>query len=375
MIQRKAITAAGACLVACGLMAMGPTILREDGNEHRESLDQLEASMMPIEAIASLTDWSQDDPMTAESIKGKVVLITTITGDDSQSQMTISMLTRMNRKLAEKGLVVLAVHPEDGWDAMMADAMINGTKVQIAKDAGGVFSEMMHPNDSTDTYIIDRAGQLRYADIANRSIASAVDLLLREDEKIAIANAEREAQGLAVLDPDLPLIEPIAYDEASWPSVNMGEIKALNYQNQQLPVPMGNEKWLSKRVELKGKVLVLDFWATWCGPCRKAMPALSKLQDEFADELVIIGMGGQSDDIKDVKKFIRTHDESYTQMYDKDQTVYRAMKVTAIPHVVIISTDGVIRWQGNPLSQSFAPTLKQVIAVDPMIQAIKNIED
>ncbi len=124
--------------------------------------------------------------------------------------------------------------------------------------------------------------------------------------------------------------------------------------------------------DYSGKILLVSFWATWCGPCRRAMPELDRLQKKYKDELAVLGVAGQNDPIKDVKKYTRSHNESYGQLYDENQAVYRSLRVSAIPHVVVMSTDGIIRWQGNPLSPSFKKALEQVIKVDPMIKALAD---
>src|SRR5438105_1695143 len=53
------------------------------------------------------------------------------------------------------------------------------------------------------------------------------------------------------------------------------------------------EKWLTKEPDRKGKFVLIDFWATWCGPCRKAIPELNALHKKFADKLVVIGISDE----------------------------------------------------------------------------------
>jgi len=300
------------------------------------------------------------------------VLIATISGDQPQSIMMLNTLARLEREHAEDGLEVLAVHGELGFEAIEEKIADGRVKVQVAKDAGGEFIKAMHVDNHPDVFLIDRAGQLRYADVSNRSVKAAVVGLLKEDAETAIANAQLEASGVEIPEPGLPVIPAEAYASADWPATNSANLNALDYQGKELPVPLGGEQWLTEKVDLGGKIVVLDFWATWCGPCRKVMPELDRLQKRYNSEIAILGMGGQNDPIADVKKFIRSHNESYSQLYDKDRAINNALQVRAIPHAVIISTDGIIRWQGNPLSSSFKKALEQTIKVDPMVNALNE---
>lgn len=372
MKRTTILTTAVVCTLAGGLLAMGPKIKREDDNKARVELNALEAAPFTIGAFDSLTDWSLAQPLTAESIKNKVVLIATISADQPQSIMMLNTLARLEREHAEDGLVVLAVHGELGFEQIEEKIADGRVKVQVAKDAGGKFIEVMHVDNHPDVFVIDRAGQMRYADVSNRSIKAAVVGLLKEDAETAIANAQLEASGIEAPEPGMPEIPAEVYAAADWPKVNDGNLNALDYQGKELPIALGGEQWLTEKIDLEGKVLVLDFWATWCGPCRKAMPELDRLQKQYKDELVVIGMGGQNDPIANVKKFIRSSKESYTHLYDENRAINNALQIRAIPHVVVISTDGVIRWQGNPLSSGFKKALEQTIKVDPLIKALNE---
>src|SRR5438876_349622 len=56
------------------------------------------------------------------------------------------------------------------------------------------------------------------------------------------------------------------------------------------------EKWLTKEPNRKGKFILLDFWATWCGPCRKAIPELNRIHKNFGDKLVVIGLSDEKEE-------------------------------------------------------------------------------
>src|SRR5213076_2255077 len=74
---------------------------------------------------------------------------------------------------------------------------------------------------------------------------------------------------------------------------------AKSFLKQKAP-PLVVEKWLSKEPDRKGKFVLIDFWATWCGPCRKAIPELNAFQKKFGDKLVVIGVSDEA--AEDVKK-------------------------------------------------------------------------
>jgi cytochrome c biogenesis protein CcmG/thiol:disulfide interchange protein DsbE len=67
---------------------------------------------------------------------------------------------------------------------------------------------------------------------------------------------------------------------------------AKSFLNQKAPELIA-EKWLTKEPDRKGKFVLIDFWATWCGPCRKAIPELNALHKKLGDKLVVIGISDE----------------------------------------------------------------------------------
>jgi cytochrome c biogenesis protein CcmG, thiol:disulfide interchange protein DsbE len=105
------------------------------------------------------------------------------------------------------------------------------------------------------------------------------------------------------------------------------------------------EKWLTKEPDRKGKFVLIDFWATWCGPCRKAIPELNAFQKKFGDKLVVIGISDEAEE--KVRAFANPKIE-YNSAIDTKARTKKALEVKGIPHVIIIDPSGIVRWEGFP---------------------------
>ena len=97
--------------------------------------------------------------------------------------------------------------------------------------------------------------------------------------------------------------------------------------------------------DLQGKVVLLDFWATWCAPCREALPHMQQVAKKFKDEpLVILSVSLDSNE-QAWKEFIDKHEMTWLHYRDGGFTgpISRMFGVTAIPHTFTIDTDGVLQ--------------------------------
>jgi peroxiredoxin len=114
--------------------------------------------------------------------------------------------------------------------------------------------------------------------------------------------------------------------------------------------------------DLKGKVVVIDMWATWCPPCRASLPHLDKLYEATKDKGVSIYAVNVQEDKDDVANFIKTTNLKTPVLLDADGSVSQAYRATGIPQTVVIGKDGVVRkvivgFGGEPTAQE----LKQAV--------------
>jgi thiol-disulfide isomerase/thioredoxin len=112
--------------------------------------------------------------------------------------------------------------------------------------------------------------------------------------------------------------------------------------------------------QLKGKVIVLDFWATWCGPCRSEIPGYIELQKQSGPAgLAIVGVSLDRGGPAVVKKFIADLKINYQIVMGDDQIADAFGGVEAIPTTFIIDRNGTIRYRkvGAMAPEEFAAVL------------------
>jgi len=92
--------------------------------------------------------------------------------------------------------------------------------------------------------------------------------------------------------------------------------------------------------EAKGKVVLLNFWATWCGPCRAEIPDLVELQKQYADKLEIIALATEEDDADLVRRFVLKSGINYRVGMAPDEVVQKYGGINALPTSFVIDTQG-----------------------------------
>lgn len=111
--------------------------------------------------------------------------------------------------------------------------------------------------------------------------------------------------------------------------------------------PMRLDYFGAKPASLGNKVVLIDFWAVWCEPCRHSIPELNKLHAELGERgLVVLGM--TRDDGKSIADFVTRFPMQFPVGTDVDGAFFKRLAVRAMPYAVLADRSGTIIWQGDP---------------------------
>ena len=111
----------------------------------------------------------------------------------------------------------------------------------------------------------------------------------------------------------------------------------------------------------KGKVVLLNFWATWCPPCRKEVPSMVQLYDKFKDqgfEIVAVSVDKSRDD---VVKFVKEQNMNFTVLHDVSSSIAQQYGVFRYPETFIVDRNGKVRQHLNGAVEWMEPEFMDYI--------------
>jgi cytochrome c biogenesis protein CcmG/thiol:disulfide interchange protein DsbE len=112
-------------------------------------------------------------------------------------------------------------------------------------------------------------------------------------------------------------------------------------------LPLINPDYINGPPDWKGKPLLLEFWATWCPPCRESIPHLNGLYAKYGSRgLVVLGISDE--DREAVRTFAREMHMQYFVACDPSQKLLQQFHIHGIPHAFLVDRNGKIVWEGHP---------------------------
>lgn len=199
---------------------------------------------------------------------------------------------------------------------------------------------------------LDTGGKERYAGFAEKAKGLEFtknyiekELDLGTNSKLLTAQLERIYQELNLpketLENKKQQLKKLVTENAKKEVVKLyGDVKAPDFELENLE---GKKVKLS---DLKGKIVVLDFWATWCGPCRASFPNMQKLVNDYKNhkvEFLFIDTweGNQEEKVKNkVTEFLKDKNYTFNVLYDFTSEVSKQYKIKGIPAKIVIDKEG-----------------------------------
>ncbi len=384
-----------------------PEIRRAEVGAKRIALNKLELSPFSPEQFAKLDSWTNGPALDGTNTKDKVVAL--VFWAEWRGQRVTALVERLAKLASEKasqGLVVVLVHDKEGWEKGAEWLKSKGLTTLAAHDKTNDFRKALLSDGVPEVYLIDRAGQMRFADIEPGAVADGIELLLKETRDDAVAAPERWRAGLEkqraergktrdVSDTkrpdfraDVVVSKPPreAYARAFWPKKNEDKEQVeQDKQEKAFDADMSKVSWLGPKPDLQGfKVIVVSFWATWADGFTRERPFMEDLASRYRDDLTVVALSGYpprantngpyKENKNDVERFLRGVQTKQYQGFDQDTKVREWTGGDYVPKVYVMSTDGVVRWQGWPLNPEFRRAVEKVIENDPGVRARREAE-
>ena len=292
--------------------------------------------------------WIEGEAVTLESLRGKVVVVQSWTRASANGRAAPRRVQQLLSRFSEDDVAIVAVHTPEGEQGLEQFVERVPVGVRSAVDPVGAWCDEMGIFRRPVTILIDRSGEIRFAGVSYAGLANAVDFLVKEEarkKKVPALPARAERTAAPVHPTQGPVVR-----ETSFPRDTGNPRGANDLRGQKGPkIEIG--QWVSNAPRsLADKVVVVEFWATWCGPCIAGIPHLNELQKSIGSRGVIIGISDE--DLSTVQNFVRQREMNYAIACDPERKMRNAVGNRGIPHCIVMCPEGIVRWQGHPASLS-----------------------
>jgi len=299
--------------------------------------------------------WFHGEKTTLEALRGKVVVIQSFNARGARALPQRLVANVGDHR--DDGLVLLALHTPENADR--AGAMLERMELDLPLllDTSGVTSDRFGIFRRPVNVVIDRTGNVRFAGLNDRGIAHAVEALLAEEHDPNAKPRVREAAA-----------EPT---EVTWPTFTtpLGRVRDLRGQESP-PFHVGD--WIKDEDSPRGRLTIIDFWATWCRPCIAAIPHMNQIAQHYGDRVFIVGISDESRGAFNrgmAERNLRTSGFEYSLALDTERRMANAFGVQSIPNIAVISGDGIVRWQGHPNALT-RDVMDQLVAANEQLRGV-----
>lgn len=317
----------------------------------RAALDQ-NIGYAPPDFTSDLV-WVGMTAPTWKDLRGKVIVLQTWTSRSGAGRNQPQRVSATLRQIKPEDLVIIGVHTPEGADNARSFLERAPAGIPVAIDPTGAFCDALGAYKRPVNIVVDRNGTVRFAGLNANGLEKAVEQLVAEKANPEATPRTRDAEPAQ------------ASGTATFPAPT-GTISAARDQRGKAAPAFVVDRWLTRSDNPNGRLLVLDFWATWCGPCMAAVPHMNEIANAYRNDVCIIGITDETASQVEqglLRRNAKESDFHYALASDPDARLMRFFGVRGIPHCAIISADNVVRWQGNP-AQLTPAVMNQLVAAN-----------
>jgi thiol-disulfide isomerase/thioredoxin len=275
------------------------------------------------------------EPQTLDTLKGKIAVIDFWATWCGPCMRALPKNRQLADKYRDQGVVFIGIHDANRGHERMA-GVVSQMKLNypVAIDDARRSEQAWRVGFWPTYAVIDRDGIVRAAGITPNNIEPVIKKILAQPTYEAVDDAAPVEGSSAI---------PSGWLEGD--AAKRARLDRLVAADA--PPALGNAtNWMNSEpldlAELKGKVVLLDFWATWCGPCLRAIPKTNAMQQRFGDDLVIIGVchpkgGEKMADVVEERKI------NYPVCLDVGRGLISAYGVNGFPDYYLIDRSGKLR--------------------------------
>lgn len=354
------VVAAVSGVVLAGLMAAGVARAELSGEEQRwldRRIDDKERTVLDTivgyapPAFGDSVRWVGSEAVSLDGLRGKVVVIQSWTRTTEAGRAAPFRTTRVLQRFSPDDVAIIAIHTPEGADGVDGYVERRSLGVATAVDESGAYLDELGMYEDPRAIVLDRSGAVRYAGVSIIGLSRAVERLLEETydgaaeppAQVPSRDERDEALGLA----SAPAEDSARASEGGgeFPPIQGSVGPARDVRGKKGPELFAQE-WVTPAPQTEGRVVVAEFWATWCGPCIRGIPHLNELQAAFPDTVAVCGLSDEP--VSKIRPAVGRLNMKYSVGTDQTKRMKNFLAIRGIPHAIVMSPDGVVRWQGHP---------------------------
>lgn len=410
-----ALAAASLPLAASAQPSEG--IVREGAAARRATLDAMELKPFPADLWAGIGAWANGAALTSADTSGKPVVIMTWSNWYDPSVRALSAAQRIADQYAADGLIVVGLHNGEEWAEAESVAKSKGISFRLAHDTDNKARAALHVDQDPDIYVIDRAGQLRFADVDASALDQAAKIVSKEsmDDAAKINQTLADKATAARLSanrtdainqqadltsiPELPFpdVSPELYTNARWPKL---DTQNSSQEPEVRVLALPHSGWYPPKAPMiKGRAVIAYFWNPDVPSTSRMVKEMDLLQRERGRDVSVAGivvpqniLTGNSNSYEDAKtalanellgkrtkEYADSNRLSHPITFDPTGSIMSSARgqytaVQSPTYAIVASSDGVVRWYGDSKSPSFKAAVDTVVSSDPGVKARRAAE-